>query len=462
MWRGKKKKMKKKKALIKARKNPRLPENVMRMILSRIPLRDVLRFSCVCRYWYLRIYQPIFINMHLENSLLLNHHEHPVICSAYDDTNPAYKPVCLINTTGPPTRIFNVQTHSTFDSNYPDKINFFDFSKNMVLAGSVNGVVCLSHSQDEINCRFVALWNPALSLWKPIPLPVSHSGYHVINKVSVGLGFDKAGDDFKIVRIVPVVYPPESTWSRLEIYSSKADSWKHLGTESFINFWPKLPNCSFIVDGVPYWVGVDGIPQDQDNPYECEMLGCIDPCTGSFKKVRYPEYVMNERTRVHPTRLKDSVAALIQYPSNDCQQIMVDLYVLNEKAASWTKMKNIRPLPSHELRTKMNIIGPLPSHELRIPQCFNTGEIVLETWKGDIQDAVRFPFFCDPATGVVRPNKALNALQPIWDESYSHVESLVTVKGMERIVKEEKEITDSEEKMWDELLPKVLEAVLNL
>lgn len=150
----------------------------------------------------------------------------------------------------------------------------------------------------------------------------------------------------------------------------------------------------------------------------------------SLKKIQYPKYVLNERTWVHPTRLKDSVAALIQYPDKDCQQTMIDLYVLNEDASSWTKM---------------NIIGPLPLHELRIPQCFNTGEIVIETWKGGIEDAVRFPFFCDPATGFVRPNKELDFLQPFWYESYSHVESLVTVKGMERILKEK---TDSEKKMW--------------
>lgn len=380
---------------------------------------------------------------------------HPLMCIAYNDINTA-KSVYLLTTTGRrPFRILDIPTHYTFDSTYPEKINFYDFIKNMALAGSVNGIVCLSHSR-EMKYRFVALWNPTISLWKPIPLPVSHFRHDVIKGMSVGLGYDKVGDDYIIVRIVPVCPPhfKEYTWSRLEIYSAKTDSWKDLATDKFIPFWPKLPNCNFIVDGVPYWTGVDEFPEDLNNPYRQEMLGCIDPRTGLFKKVPYPEHVMNERTWVHPVKLKDSVATLIQYPGEGCHQIMVDLYELDENAANWTKKK---------------IIGPLPLSELWIPQCFDTEEIVLETWERDISDAVRFPFFCDPATGFVRrPNRALDALQLIWHESYSHVESLVSVGGMIRIRSEKKErttskeMTDSEKKMWAEVLPKVFETVLNL
>lgn len=143
-------------------------------------------------------------------------------------------------------------------------------------------------------------------------------------------------------------------------------------------------------------MGVDEFPEDlkEFNPYRREMLGRIDPCSGLYKKVEYPEHVKNECTLVHPVKLKDSVAVLIQSPGEYVNP-MVDLYVLDERAANWTKL---------------HTIGPLPFDGLRIPQCFNTGEIVLETWEGDILHADRVPFFCDPETGGVLYNNGMEWL----------------------------------------------------
>ncbi|KAK1372633.1 hypothetical protein POM88_028826 [Heracleum sosnowskyi] len=305
------------------------------------------------------------------------------------------------------------------------KVEFLDFSKKMVLAESVNGVVCVTLSR-EMKGRFVGLWNPSINMWKAVWLLERRLECDVVERMSVGLGFDEVKWDFRIVRIVPVLRPPdfkEYSCSRVEVYSVDRDSLKDNGKKAVIPFWPKLPNCNFVVDGVPYWVGVDECLEDMKEfcPYRREMLGRIDPCSGLYKKVEYPDHVKNECTLVHPVKLKDFVVVLIQSPGEYANP-MVDLYVLDVKASVWTKL---------------HTIGPLPFDGLRIHRCFNTGEIVLETWEGDLP-ADRVPFFCDPETGDVLYNNAMDALLPLWYESYSHVESLVAVKGMELISKEGK------------------------
>lgn len=92
----------------------------------------------------------------------------------------------------------------------------------------------------------------------------------------------------------------------------------------------------------------------------------------------------------------------------------------------------------------MYSIGPLSFdhvfEHLQIPQSFSTGEIVLETWTQNVDIVENVErYFCDPKTYLVFCNKDIEALSPAWYESYSHVESLVWVKGMIQIGKEHKD-----------------------
>ncbi|KAK1352809.1 hypothetical protein POM88_052647 [Heracleum sosnowskyi] len=81
------------------------------------------------------------------------------------------------------------------------EISFAEFSKEMVLAGSINGVVLVSHV-GEFNGRFVGLWNPGVNRWKLIRINREGELSGRLTRTNVGLGSDKSSDDFKIIRIV--------------------------------------------------------------------------------------------------------------------------------------------------------------------------------------------------------------------------------------------------------------------
>lgn len=426
-----------------------LPEDLIDEILCRTPVKSLVRFRCVSKPWLLRTLDPKFISMHLNHNTL--HKTKQLICNtyAYDfKYKSTWKVITYIHLRHPIVPVLEIDIDSKDKSNYPRKINFADFSKEMVMVGSINGVICLSHHDKEMKGCYVALWNPAINMWKPIRIPGPKIDWDRRGFVtSVGLGFVAEENDFRIVRIVPVLRVPYSRecWSRVEIYSASSDSWTDVDKEDCVPFWPNFPNCKFILKGVPYFVGVDLLPEDLEtyNPYLHEILAAFDPLTRSYKKIWYPKHVKNGTTCVHPLNWKDSVAALVQSPGEHPNHL-VDMYVLDENDDNWTKIYTIE----HAFEG------------LRILQCLTTGEIVLETWKGG-DFSKRVPYFCYPET---RDHACYNVwfdyLDPLWGESYSHVESLVCVEGMEIIGKDKNKKNKS--KNWTELLSKDFESVLHL
>ncbi|KAL1815162.1 putative F-box protein At4g38870 isoform X1 [Daucus carota subsp. sativus] len=427
-----------------------LPADLVLQILYRTQVKALVRCKCVSKSWYALINHPTFIQKHLEfntprNTLL--------ICNFGCDSKLAKhslfsdysrRLIGLVSVTGPPIPLLQVDRHFTNRPNYPKKINFHDFSKRMVISGSINGIVCLAHYH-EMSGRFVALWNPSTHYWNPIALKNWDT-------MSVGFGFDGLQSDYKVICIVPETRLENLGWSRVEIYSTNRGSWENVEGKDIIPFWPNsaMQHCYFVVKGVPYWIGNDVEARDA----YLNILGRIDPVTGLYKKLMYPSHLEKKgRGWVNPLKWKDSVAVVVLFPGGDPNQ-MVDLYVLlDEDTSNWTKMYSLVP-PS--------LISDFEG--TRVPQCFSTGEIVFTMWTqhSDIVQILDH-CICDPETGRVFRNNEIKALNPIWHESYSHVESLVCVKGMIQIGKEHK-VKKSSPKMknWTEFLSKEFESVLHL
>ncbi|KAL1820873.1 hypothetical protein ACET3Z_015742 [Daucus carota] len=412
-----------------------LPPGLLLDLLYRFYAKSLLQLRCFSRFWLALIDNPIFRQNHVIN--FNSPRNRQLICNSFHDKGRR-KLVAFLSAQGSYTPVLDVDLHFSDRPNYPRRINFKDFSKNMVLAGSINGIVCLAHSK-EMCGRFVALWNPTIRYWKPIALPQTRAW----ECVSVGLGFDMVMNDFKIICIVPFLDTEGAGWSRIEIYSANQNSWENVDEERIVRFVPvhHRQNCKFIVQGVPYWVGKEALAQTN------LVLGRIDPSTGMYRTVLFPEHIRNECTEVHAVNLKGSIAALIQSPGEHPNN-MVALYVLDEDTADWRMMYNI---------------GPLEFKFRRPIQCLNTGEIVLETWAGFIDKAANaVHHFYDPRTNHVFYNKEIEVLNPCWSESYIHIESLVRLEGMVEIAKEH--ITRRNNPRmdnWNEYVSEELEAALH-
>ncbi|KAK1352808.1 hypothetical protein POM88_052646 [Heracleum sosnowskyi] len=121
----------------------------------------------------------------------------------------------------------------------------------MVLAGSINGVVLVTHV-GEFNGRFVGLWNLGVNRWKLIRINREGELSGRLTRTNVGLGYDKSSDDFKIIRIVTESDSEtdgslNGKWDQVDIYNVNKDSWQDVYIGGELLVWSCQYNCNFIV-----------------------------------------------------------------------------------------------------------------------------------------------------------------------------------------------------------------------
>ncbi|KAL3627361.1 hypothetical protein CASFOL_028724 [Castilleja foliolosa] len=124
-----------------------LPEELIAVILSKLPVKSLLQFKCVCKSWYSLIKSPNFIDIHLNNSI--NHN-------------------CI-------------QINTPFSNSY----GFYNIS------GPCNGLICMTKNSDQI-----LIINPATREFRSLFVP--QNSYHFD---TVAFGFDPNSGEYKVVMI---------------------------------------------------------------------------------------------------------------------------------------------------------------------------------------------------------------------------------------------------------------------
>ncbi|GLT81055.1 hypothetical protein SLA2020_524630 [Shorea laevis] len=243
--------------------------------------------------------------------------------------------------------------HRTFNSNW-DHIFYFcsdetlecqsqivlkvnDVFEDFTIVASCNGLLCLLLDIDEQ----IYLWNPATSEdIKPYPLPLHpRSQYDKYMRmkcgvfpITVGFGFDKRSNDFKVLRICNVVrnnhnkrcYYDEDTGSNLrkkgskrqvEVYSLNTRKWRRLDLRvPFDEVYLRGP-----VDPVPYFptTAFDGVffwwvlPTKH---YDKEEIVAFDFGDELFRTTPLPDGAhFSDFSSVHFTVLNESLA-IVGFP----------------------------------------------------------------------------------------------------------------------------------------------------
>ncbi|KAL6536574.1 hypothetical protein OROGR_001818 [Orobanche gracilis] len=190
-----------------------IPPEIIMEILARLPVKSLLKFRCVCKFWLSLISSSQFIKIHLKNStdnlILSNHMLLLTICNRNFDLRH-----CSVK-----SLMFEPHTVA-YTIDYPMK----NHHSAVWVVGSCNGLVCVAIDEDDI-----FLWNPATRLSKKLP-PVSvqlRQGFYYI----WGFGYDESDDDYKVVGVFCVFRDGSHYDSVVKIYSLRTDSWKII--ESF-------------------------------------------------------------------------------------------------------------------------------------------------------------------------------------------------------------------------------------
>ncbi|XP_004488487.1 putative F-box protein At3g16210 [Cicer arietinum] len=256
--------------------NNHIPNDLVLSILSKLPIKSLNRFACVCKSWTLLFKIPHFLIMY-HNYFLSNNH------SYYDGTS-----ILLNDSLVHLTNELDEPLHSTLyllsgdrlenriKLDWPPPFHEDDSCIHILSYVAVNGTLCFTHDIGMYaKCVF---WNPATDKFKVIPPnPFEFVPYHNTLLQPRGFGYDHERDDYKVIRQLvffvddnidvpceePIYFSP--MW---EIYSIRSNSWRKLDVDM-----PYSSACDELyMDGVYHWWSI--------NDYS--SLSNVGPCLVSF------------------------------------------------------------------------------------------------------------------------------------------------------------------------------------
>lgn len=187
-----------------------LPQEVVEEILSRLPVKSLLKFRCVSKWWRVLIDTKRFIKIHLHNSA---------------------KNQILLDPAGPLHRQLKQLTNCSWCSHLNETVvnsfafdDLFNIQWNSInLVGSCNGLVCIL-----LDRKTVILCNPSTRMSKKLPDVEDVIG--VMQFISYGFGYDESSDDYNVFGII--LFHSAGAFQTIgRIYSLKTNSWKALKDE---------------------------------------------------------------------------------------------------------------------------------------------------------------------------------------------------------------------------------------
>ncbi|MFS7981818.1 putative F-box domain-containing protein [Helianthus anomalus] len=216
-------------------------------IFERLPLKSIIRFRSLSKYWHSRIATPEFIRNHSLRcsknppKLLIKHHTY---CG-----NLEFKDIYTLH----PVDQLPLDSSSGY-IRIPG-VEFPHGSKEVI--GSCNGILCL-----RSNGSYISLWN--LSIRRELIVP--RVPCLTLSSKALGFGFDPITDDYNLVAICYNKYGSDGI--NAFVYSLKKDSWIATPSPSTRLYNVKSNACFF--NGILHWV-VDGYltepsPEERKHP----------------------------------------------------------------------------------------------------------------------------------------------------------------------------------------------------
>ncbi|KAJ0093769.1 hypothetical protein Patl1_26050 [Pistacia atlantica] len=203
---------------------PKLPQEIIEDILSRLPVKNLVQLKCGCKAWFAFISDPQFAKLQLKK--------------AKETTN--LQKLFFANC---PLQTIDVDVDSDWVSKqvgYPENWAY--------IGGSCNGLVFLvSFSNDLL------VLNPTTRDSRKLPKP--DTTFTSQDSVFYGLGYDVLIDDYKVLRgvISAASSGSSSREAKVEVLELKTNTWRRI----------QYPHLSFNIDGAGvfsndhlHWLGI--------------------------------------------------------------------------------------------------------------------------------------------------------------------------------------------------------------
>ncbi|XP_047339662.1 F-box protein CPR1-like [Impatiens glandulifera] len=286
-----------------------LPDEILEVILCRLPVKDLLRFRCVSKSWLALISSPYFIKLHLNRT---------------------------VQTKSNLSLFFMRDYYNHFQMNFdsdrflqPVEIDYFKTrypNTEISICGSCDGLLCMR--TETINNNHVFLWNPSTK--KSIQLPSTS------DRLNMGwdyrLGYDNINNDYKVVNLTCFKVGKIIDYE-INVYSLKSNSWH---SPKKFPYRPKLSSIGdSITGGAMHWMSIMGSDSKSKRSIVAFNLG-----TEKYRVIPLPELGYSN-FYLYLNNLEGCLSATCQYSSST-----VDIFLLKEyggKNEHWSKLITISP-----------------------------------------------------------------------------------------------------------------------
>lgn len=188
---------------------PTLPFDLISEILSRLSVKLLLQFRCVCKLWNSLISDHKFARKHFK--LSTTHNLHVTSCD-YSLDRFVLKSYSL------QTLFIDTTTNFT-QLECPFKC-IHQHNNVYYIVGSCHGILCLS---DYLG-RSVKLWNPSIRKFKELPL-FENSHHELDVELRYGFGYDYVSHNYKVVALYNSFHIDNT---KAKIHTLGTDSWRSI------------------------------------------------------------------------------------------------------------------------------------------------------------------------------------------------------------------------------------------
>lgn len=159
-------------------------------ITSKLPIKSLKRFGCVCKSWAILFQDPHFMNIYRNNFISKNHPD-------YDDTSYILRHTVIVPVVDGDDELHSslyfltgerLENKVKLDCSLP--FQYLGQDIVIVSSRSINGILCVS---DRGESKF-AFWNPSTKEFKIIPrsLIEATTTYRNCYPLILGFGYDHA------------------------------------------------------------------------------------------------------------------------------------------------------------------------------------------------------------------------------------------------------------------------------
>ncbi|CAH1444700.1 unnamed protein product [Lactuca virosa] len=331
-----------------------LPVHVMDNILSRLPIKTIIRCKCVCKKWLDHISDSYFANIQLSRS--------PTGLMIHSENNKFGHPS--------PGLLNWIEVEDKFDHHHlhHDPVMNLDlnltsiFQKSQIkLVGSVNGLLCLWQYAPESDNTYIC--NPITREYMILPRQQYYRESIAIIVYCFGVG--SLTREYKVIRIFQGNIPHDPTSKsrpslvEAEVYTLGTGEWRSLGHAPYLLKGFHGP----FLNGHAHWIVVD-----EDSP---EKLCAFDFDNETFELFPSPPSEARDKSWIYKSVgvLKGCLCQCDTYDSKFTVWVMKEYGIKKSWYKELVMQQSINP--NHDLLTMetMYIIKGLKDGTILMASC---------------------------------------------------------------------------------------------